>query len=323
MLTYLILNCQILIILVLTCTGAWAHPAETPHAASRIVVVDKARRDLAVYAQGRQVLRFPASFGIDPLSDKTRQFDLATPEGLYFIAYKKTKTRFHRLLGLSYPNPANAQRGLAAGAISPADYHRIVKADQTSRPAPCGTGLGCGIAIHGGGVFRNFGNSRERDWTEGCIALNNPDMEKVFALCRPGDPVLIFNSSRHLYGIIRPFTRINAVDEKGMPYCPEGVCAYEVDIPTALGRTRLTIREGKTYGRSLQVAVSKDQAPHDQALLLIDRNADGYLSPLDTVEGQLVDASSPEAAYAKIRAAVIDALSTGDLSESMVAQHPP
>lgn len=173
-----------------------------------------------MFLDDRPVARFPASFGIDPKSDKHKAFDCATPEGLYMVTNKNDRSRFHRTLGLSYPNPANAEKALAEGVISLAGYTRIRDAAWKSRPAPCNTGLGCGIAIHGGGVYRYFGVNRERDWTEGCVALDNTDMDWLFRFCRPGDPVLIFHSGKNLYGTIRPFTRSTRFDGSGVPLCP-------------------------------------------------------------------------------------------------------
>lgn len=265
---------------------------------------------------GGQQLEFPATFGIDPDSDKYKAYDCATPEGLYFITDKNTSSRFHRLLAISYPNFANAQKGLAEGVISLMEYKRIYKALRKSKRSTGDTGLGSGIAIHGGGVFRLVGKTRERDWTEGCIALNDNDMETVFNFCRLGDPVVIFNSRRSLYGIIRPFTHIKDTDGKGVPICPDGVCTYQFEIPTSLGRTMVTIQEGKAYGRSMQVIVD-NSAPREKPLLvLVDRNADGYISPMDNISGLDIYENNPDATYKKVREAVIAALSRGALSDS-------
>ena len=279
--------------------------------ARRTIVIDKAKKNLILFTDGKKMAEFPASFGIDPDSDKRKAFDCATPEGLYFITYKKTETRFHRLLGISYPSLANAEKGLTSGVISLNGFKKIQDAVQKSRGAPCDTGLGCGIALHGGGVFRYFDKNRERDWTEGCVALNNNDMENLFDACRPKDRVIIFNSRRNLYGIIRPFTRMKNVDGQGLPVCPDGICTYEAELPTALGRTVLTLREGKKFGRSIQVFANKPDAPDKPFLTLLDSNADGHISFLDSVSGPAAENILPDAAYVMVREAVIEALCKG------------
>lgn len=266
---------------------------------------------------GKQVAQFPATFGIDPDSDKYKAFDCATPEGLYFITDKKNSSRFHRILSISYPNLVNAVKGLTGGVISLKEYKRIYGAIQKARRPPENTGLGRGIAIHGGGVFRNFDKSKERDWTEGCIALNDSDIEALFSLCMPGDPVIIFNSRRNLYGLIRPFAHIKDVDDKGVPSGPDGVCTYQLELPTVLGQMSVTMQEGKDYGRSMQVMVYKVDTREKPLLVLIDRNADGYMSSLDSISGPLADDVTLEEAYRMVREAVITTLSRGDISDAV------
>jgi hypothetical protein len=313
MLTYLHSKSQFLIFFILILSSVNALPAGAPLPERRTIVIDKAKQNLVLFRDGRQRAEFPASFGIDPDSDKYKAFDAATPEGLYFITYKKSKSRFHRLLGLSYPNLMNAEKGLADRVISLTEYHRIRDDIRKSRWTSCDTGLGCNIAIHGGGVFKYFGKTKERDWTEGCIALNDKDIEKLFDSCRSGDPVVIFNSRRNLYGIIRPFTQIKDMNEKGVPICPDGTCTYLVEIPASLGRMKLMLKEGKDFGRSLQVMVYKVGTQEKPILVLVDRNADGYISPMDSVSGPAADGNDPDATYEMVKEAVIATLSRGDI----------
>lgn len=298
-------------ICVVTAMVAQMFVAEASLASRRIVVIDKARQEAVVFLDDRAVARFPASFGIDPRSDKRKAFDCATPEGLYAVTYKNDRSRFHRTLGLSYPSPANAEKALADGAISLAGYTRIRDAARKSRSAPCNTGLGCGIAIHGGGVYRYFGVNRERDWTEGCVALDNKDMDWLFHFCRAGDPVLIFHSGKNLYGIIRPFTRSTRLDPKGVPVCPGEVCTYAAELWTSLGRVRVTITEGKNHGRSMDVMVYNGKGGAEPVLALADRNADSHISVLDSLSGPMADAGSPDDVYGMVKEAVSSALSGG------------
>jgi hypothetical protein len=279
------------------------------------VVIDKAKKNLVLFRHGEQVAEFPAAFGIDPDSDKYKALDGATPEGLYFITYKKYESRFHRFLGISYPHLTNAARGVAQGVISLREYNRIHRATQKTAGMPCDTGLGCGIGIHGGGVFRYFGKTQETDWTEGCIAVNDKDMETVFDFCRSGDPVVIFNSRRNLCGIIRPFTRMEDGGKSGVPVHTDGIWTYQVEIPTFLGRMRFTIREGKDYGRSITIVVFKDEAPEKPLLVLVDRNADGHIYEMDSLSGPMADEKAPDETYARVRKAVISALSRGNIPD--------
>lgn len=304
---------QTIVFFILTCAFINSFAAHAWSASQRCLVVDKARRELVLFKDGRKVVAYPVSLGVDPVSDKRRVHDFATPEGRYFISYKKDPSQYHRTLGLSYPNPADAEKALAGGVISDAEYAKILDAARRSRPGPCGTGLGCGIAIHGGGVLREFGGSMERDWTEGCIALDNRDMDRLFAFCRPGDAVVIFNSAANLFGLARPFSRATTLDARDLPLCPQGVCVYEARFATSLGRVVVRLTEGALW--SVQAFV---HAPGDSGEILLslsDHNADGQMSFLDSVGGPLARGRSPEDVYAMVRQAVVDALASGSYRE--------
>jgi hypothetical protein len=300
---------QTIVFLILTIAVMNSLAVQAWSAPRRCLVVDKARQELTVFKDGRKVAAYPVSFGVDPVSDKRRSHDYATPEGLYFISYKKSPSQYHRTLGLSYPSPADAEKALAGGVISGAEYAKILAAARRSRPGPCGTGLGCAIAIHGGGVFRQFGTHLERDWTEGCVALDNGDMDRLFALCGPGDRVVIFNSASNLFGLARPFSRATTFDERGFPQCPQGVCAYEAQFATSLGRMVVRITEGELW--SVQVTVHAPGDAGETLLILSDRNADGRMSFQDSADGPLALGRSPEEVYAMVRQSMIDALSGG------------
>lgn len=310
MVTPLFLRSQLLLLFLLLGLVFFAVAVPSPACAKNTLVIDKARKELVVFSGDRLTARFPVSFGIDPVSDKRKAHDCATPEGVYSVTYKKTQTRFHRLLGISYPGMEDAEKGLAAGNITLKGYGKLLDAARKGRPMPCNTGLGCGIAIHGGGVYRHSEGTTARDWTEGCIALDNRDIDVLFNASNPGDDVVIFDSSRNLYGMARPFARVAAFDDSHVPVCPDGVCTYLADFPTSLGRVVVEIREGK-FGMSLQVSVHPSGMPGTSFVSVVDRNADGELSFLDSVHGSFATGEPPEATYAKIRDAVAEALAQG------------
>ncbi|MGB9711674.1 MAG: L,D-transpeptidase family protein [Dissulfurimicrobium sp.] len=284
--------------------------------ASTCLVIDKARKTLTVLKDKRPAVKVHVSLGIDPDSDKYKVNDAATPEGLYFITYKKPKSRFHRFLGISYPNLINAIRALMGGVISPEEYKKIYTAIKKSEAVPCDTGLGCGIGIHGGGIYRLFDGVPEADWTEGCVALNDKDIDQIFPLVRPNDTVIILNSRRNLYGVIRPFASIIETDKSGFPVCPDGVCTFETGLKTSMGRMLIEIKEGRDGNRSLKVMVFDEngKGPENEPILVLtDQNADGRIGPGDTATGPLAQGKDPQAIYDLIRKVVIDALHKGDI----------
>jgi hypothetical protein len=153
-------------------------PLERPH-----IVILKAARHLTLLDGDRQILTTRVGLGPSPEGPKRRQGDGRTPEGDYRICTRNDRSRFHLFLGLDYPSPRDADRGLEAGLISPGQHHSFVTAWKSARRPPWDTPLGGAVGIHGSG-----GSS---DWTLGCIALDDPDIEVLWALCPIGTPVHI------------------------------------------------------------------------------------------------------------------------------------
>jgi murein L,D-transpeptidase YafK len=92
-------------------------------------------------------------------------------------------TSHWELLGISYPNAEDAERGLRDGLVSRAQHDAIVKAIKGKAPPPQHTALGGDIYIHGNGA--------SSDWTWGCVALENEDIRELFDAVPVGTPVTI------------------------------------------------------------------------------------------------------------------------------------
>jgi murein L,D-transpeptidase YafK len=148
------------------------------------IVVSKSQRTLVAYADGgRVVLALPVAFGRQSEGTKEREGDERTPEGEYYVCFKNPRSRFHLSLGLSYPNPDDARRGLEQGLITQADFHEIAAAHAARRVPPWKTPLGGEIFIHGG--MQGGGG------TAGCIALSDEAIEALFPQVELGTPVVI------------------------------------------------------------------------------------------------------------------------------------
>ncbi|MFN7942043.1 MAG: L,D-transpeptidase [Thermoanaerobaculia bacterium] len=134
-------------------------------------VVDKLKRKLYVYRAGERVGAYEAELGAKGLRQKIHAGDQATPEGRYRITQVKApnQTKYYKALLLDYPNGE--------------DRARFAFARQTGQ-VPLRVGIGSLIEIHGEG-------GQGRDWTDGCVALSNTDMDRVFAQARVGTPVTI------------------------------------------------------------------------------------------------------------------------------------
>lgn len=132
----------------------------------------KAERRLRLWSGNRLLKEYPVALGFAPAGRKLRQGDGRTPEGRYYLCYRNGTSRFHRFLGLSYPGPEDARRGLRAGLISRRTARLIRSAGLWRRKPPWDTALGGAVGLYGGGVGQ--------DWTWGCVALTNDAIEELY-----------------------------------------------------------------------------------------------------------------------------------------------
>ena len=151
-------------------------------AESRIVIRKKART-LELYDGERLTKVYTMALGFAPEGDKEKEGDGKTPEGDFYVFTKNSKSKFHLSIGLSYPSVDDAQRGLKDRLISLQEHDAIVGAIERKEMPPQKTALGGEIYIHGGGAGS--------DWTWGCIALENKDIEEIFAAIKQGIRVSI------------------------------------------------------------------------------------------------------------------------------------
>jgi murein L,D-transpeptidase YafK len=147
------------------------------------IKIKKKHRVLEVFDNGRMVKAFTVVLGFAPTGDKEIEGDGRTPEGEFYVFTKNAESKFHLSLGLSYPSKNDANRGFADGLITKAERDEIVAAVDNKRMPPQKTALGGEIYIHGGGT--------ERDWTWGCVALKNDEIEELFAKVPVGTKVTI------------------------------------------------------------------------------------------------------------------------------------
>jgi len=151
----------------------WVH--ETIHVSSRAgskaILVVKTRSTCLLIESGRIVRSYTADLGKNGVFDKSYRGDHATPEGKYKIVKKKGagQSKYYKALLLNYPNEQDIRdfrRARARGLIIP-----------RSR-------LGGLIEIHGDG-------GKDKNWTEGCVALDNHDMDDLYSRVDVGTPVTI------------------------------------------------------------------------------------------------------------------------------------
>jgi murein L,D-transpeptidase YafK len=134
------------------------------------LVLDKSARKLTLFERGREVQSYEVALGPNPVGAKTRRGDGRTPEGLYYLEGRNPQSKYHLALRVSYPN-ANDRARAASRGVSP----------------------GGDIMIHGlPKAFASVGAlHRQQDWTEGCIALTNEEIEELWRNVAPGARILI------------------------------------------------------------------------------------------------------------------------------------
>ncbi len=132
---------------------------------TKIIVFKSARYMHLMH--GTKVLKsYKIDLGFAPEGHKQVEGDGRTPEGLYYIDRRNPNSDFHLSLGISYPNRADRARAQKLGKSPGGD-----------------------IFIHGRG---NPVQRLIRDWTWGCIAVTNEEMEEIYAMVRVGTPIAIY-----------------------------------------------------------------------------------------------------------------------------------
>jgi len=158
------------------------------------LVVWKSQYTVTLYKGDIPVKTYRAVFGKGyPEGDKQRMGDKRTPEGEFYICTMSKSRRFYKFMGLSYPGLKHAEYGLQSGMISPVEYTMIKNAIEGRLSPPWETQLGGAVGIHG--RMPDAGNAQQRDvstnWTDGCIALDNADVDEIYHMVSLGTPVTI------------------------------------------------------------------------------------------------------------------------------------
>lgn len=154
------------------------------------IIIHKQKRTLLLYREARLESTYAVALGRNWAADKAIEGDEATPLGEFYICAKNPRSKYFLSMCISYPNAEDAARGLAAGLITPEQQAEILAAIRERRAPPQRTPLGGEIYIHGQGSAQEA-NGRSRDWTRGCIAMENAAMRELYDRVPMGTPVLI------------------------------------------------------------------------------------------------------------------------------------
>ena len=156
------------------------------------LVIQKSRYTTILYKGETPVKTYQAVFGRGyGDGDKQRMGDRRTPEGDFYICTMNHSKRFYKFMGLSYPGLKHAEGGLRSGMIVPEEYAMIKKAIEERSSPPWETRLGGAVGIHGRTVGDARPQSGDINWTDGCIALENADVDEIYRVVSLGTPVTI------------------------------------------------------------------------------------------------------------------------------------
>lgn len=128
------------------------------------IIVDKSDRKMFLLHDSKVLEQYTVHLGFAPRGHKQFEGDGKTPEGQYRISHRNPKSQYHLSLGVSYPNAQDRAYAAAAG-----------------KPP-------------GGDIFIHGGPPRpvdKHDWTAGCIAVSDEEMEVIYSMVKPGTPIFI------------------------------------------------------------------------------------------------------------------------------------
>jgi murein L,D-transpeptidase YafK len=160
----LLLFALIAALLSLTASG---QPLPASAVADRVLVL-KSRRTLYLLKDGRVLKRYHVSLGGHPVGAKMREGDQRTPEGEYVLDWHNPNSDYYKSIHISYPNPRDLARARAAGVPPGGD-----------------------LFIHGQPNDSTGKGKIKGNWTEGCIAVSNSEMEEIWRAVSDGTPIVI------------------------------------------------------------------------------------------------------------------------------------
>ncbi len=143
---------------------------DLPGVQADYILVEKSERRLTLFANDRTIKTYKIALSPVPEGPKLIQGDHRTPEGSYVIDARNPDSKFHLSLHISYPNEIDQEIAQMAGVVS-----------------------GGSIMIHGAGEqYEWMGKFHTSlDWTDGCIAVTNEEIEEIWQLVPDGTPIKI------------------------------------------------------------------------------------------------------------------------------------
>jgi murein L,D-transpeptidase YafK len=148
--------------------GTWPLALRAEEPLADLVFIDKSERRLELRREGAVIRTYQVALGGNPEGPKRQEGDQRTPEGNYVIDFRKTDSAYHLALHISYPNTADRAASAALGVPTGGD-----------------------IFIHGLPNYYPLRVAPKIDWTLGCVALDDAEIEEMWRLVPDGTVVTI------------------------------------------------------------------------------------------------------------------------------------
>ena len=157
------------------------------------VIVLKSNKELILKKSNNIIKKYRIATGKGGNGTKRKRGDSKTPLGVYRISKLNKSKRFHYFIHLDYPNLIDAWYGFKNEVIDGNDFKRIANAYKKRISPPQDTKLGGQIGIHGIGktTTKKLAIHQELNWTDGCIALTNDDINDLMKFIKIGTTVVI------------------------------------------------------------------------------------------------------------------------------------
>lgn len=158
------------LIMLAACAAPLSRPTFKKYAGPPVteVRVYKAQRRLQLLSGDTVLKSYQVGLGNEPIGHKQFEGDGKTPEGLYYLDRFNPRSSYHLSIGISYPDKWDKAHAAASNQDPGGD-----------------------IMIHGRGPDRNRLAPQNRDWTAGCIAVTDDEIEDIYAMLQPGTPIRI------------------------------------------------------------------------------------------------------------------------------------
>lgn len=161
----------------------WVDYALAKSKQETVILVNKSQYTLDVLRDEKIVKQYDVELGFNSTDDKRMEGDGCTPEGIYSASLKDPHSRFHKGILISYPT---------------AEDWREFSQNKKSGILPGYATIGGDVMIHGNGSGKK-GNGEGRNWTLGCVALSNQDMDTLYKDIKLGTPLVIVRYTSKVY----------------------------------------------------------------------------------------------------------------------------